>query len=124
MNNESFVHISIPKRLIRFVALYYGGFLGALWLTAFFGSVFCAVNYQPGLGPLWNPITSTIAKISLLSFMVGFAGLFFGAYRGLKLIPADAGGTKIGFLLFSVLTPLIVALASSSLFRIALFVVH
>ncbi|MEK9571804.1 MAG: hypothetical protein VW124_22485 [Paracoccaceae bacterium] len=124
MNNESFVYITIPKRLIRFVALYYGGFLGALWLTAFFGSVFCAVNYQPGLGPLWNPITSTIAKISLLSFMVGFAGLFFGAYRGLKLIPADAGGTKIGFLLFSILTPIIVALASSSLFRIALFVVH
>ena len=124
MNNESFVYITIPKRLIRFVALYYGGFLGALWLTAFFGSVFCAVNYQPGLGPLWNPITSTIAKISLLSFTVGFAGLFFGAYHGFKLIPADAGGTKIGFLLFSILTPIIVALASSSLFRIALFAVH
>jgi len=124
MKNESFINVAIPIRLIRFVALYYGGFLGALWLVVFFGSVFCAVNYQPGLTPLWNPTTSTIAKISLLSFLVGFAGLFFGAYRGLRLIPTDSGIIKLAFLLFSFFTPVIVALASSTLFRIVLFTVH
>ena len=38
-------------------------------------------------------ITSTIAKISLLSFMVGFAGLFWCISR-LETNSSDAGGAK------------------------------
>ena len=109
------VIVEIPKRLINFVALFYGLWCGSLWAALMGLSLFILKNKEPFWSPLWQPQTADASIAFIVLFILGSLSIVFGLMQAVRLArnahPFIARATKA----FCLALPLLVFLASKGL---------
>ena len=110
--------ICLPAKFVAFLINFYGLFLGGLWALIFIGGVYCMVFAQPGLSAIWNPKTEVVAWLSLLAMLAGLVGVAVGLFWGLRQLRGCGWRFRLAFGVFATTGPVLVFLASISLFRI------
>jgi len=118
------ITITLPKSFVKFVLRFYGGFLGVLWVLVICADVYSLYYYQHGITPLWNPVTATAAKLSLTGKAIGFAGLCYGCFRGLKLLSSADRQIRRLFLFFGIFAPVFVLFFSAAFLRLLLIILR
>ena len=76
------------------------------------------VYAQPGLSAIWNPKTEVVAWFSLLAMLAGLVGVAVGLFWGLRQLRGFGWRFKLAFGVFATTGPVLVFLASISLFRL------